>query len=206
MSPDAWRALAEAARFPMPDGLLPVVVMDHREAVPLMLGYWNREALEATARTGLVVFWSRSRNRLWTKGESSGHTLHCVHAELDCDADAFLVRARPAGPTCHTGRRSCWPSAEGDALARLERTVDRRLRSDDGEASYTRRLADAGMARVAQKVGEEGVETALAAVTADDAALVGEAADLLYHLTVLLRLRGLGLDAVRAEIERRAGD
>ncbi len=184
-------------------GLLPAVVQDAASLRVLMLGYMNREALQATLERGRVTFFSRSKGRLWTKGEQSGHVLELVAIAPDCDGDALLVQARPRGPTCHTGRTSCFPAAPGDAVAELDAVVAARL-VEAPAGSYTRRLLDAGLARIAQKVGEEGVETALAAVTADDVALRGEAADLVYHLLVLLRARGLDWDAVRAELARRA--
>ena len=186
------------------DGLLPAIVQDADSLRVLMLGYMDRDALAATLASGRVTFFSRSRQRLWTKGESSGHGLALVAIEADCDADTLLLRARPAGPTCHTGAVSCFPTAPADSVAALDGVVARRV-ADAPEGSYTRRLLDAGIARIAQKVGEEGVETALAAVTADDAALRVEAADLVYHLLVLLRARGLAWDDVRAELARRAG-
>ena len=186
------------------DGLLPAIVQDADTLRVLMLGYMDREALAATLASDRVTFFSRSRQRLWTKGESSGHGLALVAIEADCDADTLLVRARPAGPTCHTGAVSCFLTAPADSVAALDGVVARRV-ADAPEGSYTRRLLDAGIARIAQKVGEEVVETALAAVTADDAALRGEAADLVYHLLVLLRARGLAWDDVRAELARRAG-
>lgn len=185
-------------------GLLPAIVQDADSLRVLMLGYMSREALAATLDSGRVTFFSRSRQRLWTKGESSGNTLALVSLQADCDADALLLRARPAGPTCHTGATSCFTDAPGDAVAALDAVVARRV-ADAPEGSYTRRLLDAGIARIAQKVGEEGVETALAAVTADDASLRGEAADLVYHLLVLLRARGLSWADVGAELARRAG-
>ena len=185
-------------------GLLPAIVQDAGTLRVLMLGYMSREALAATLATKQVTFFSRSRNTLWTKGETSGNTLQLVSVETDCDRDSLLVLARPNGPTCHLGTPSCFPQAPADAVAALDTVVAQR-QANATDASYTRRLFDAGIARIAQKVGEEGVETALAAVTADDAALRGEAADLTYHLLVLLRARGLGWDDVRAELARRAG-
>lgn len=184
-------------------GLLPAIVQDADSLRVLMLGYMDREALAVTLASGRVTFFSRSKQRLWTKGESSGHVLTLAGIETDCDADTLLVRARPAGPTCHTGAISCFPTAAADSVAELDGVVAQRMTAA-AEGSYTRRLLEAGIARIAQKVGEEGVETALAAVTADDAALAGEAADLVYHLLVLLRARGLGWAEVRAELARRA--
>lgn len=187
-------------------GLLPVVVQDADTLRVLMLAYMSPEALDATLRSGRVTFFSRSRGRLWTKGESSGHWLDLVAMEPDCDGDALLVRARAHGPTCHLQRCSCFATAPADRLSGLDALVaERALLRPPG--SYTTRLLDAGVRTIAQKVGEEGVETALAGVAEDDAALCGEAADLLYHLIVLLRARGLALGdalAVLAARERSA--
>ncbi|SKA11019.1 bifunctional phosphoribosyl-AMP cyclohydrolase/phosphoribosyl-ATP diphosphatase HisIE [Novilysobacter spongiicola] len=177
-------------------GLLPAIVQDADTLRVLMLGYMDRQALQATREKGQVTFYSRSRQRQWTKGESSGNVLDLVGIETDCDADTLLVLARPRGPTCHLDRTSCFPDAPGDFLAELDVLVADRER-ERPEGSYTTRLFESGVRRIAQKVGEEGVETALAAVAQDDQALLGEAADLLFHLQVLLRARGLGLgDAV----------
>lgn len=186
------------------DGLLPAIVQDATTLRVLMLGYMNREALDATLTSRRVTFFSRSKQRLWTKGESSGHVLDLVSVDVDCDDDSLLVLAHPRGPTCHLQRASCFPEAPGAFLAELDTVIARRERERPGN-SYTTRLFDAGVRRIAQKVGEEGVETALAAVAQDDAALLGESADLLYHLTVLLRARGLSLaDAVAVLRERHA--
>lgn len=177
-------------------GLLPAVVQDVHNGRVLMLGYMNREALEATVETGHVTFWSRSKERLWTKGETSGNGLTLVAIDTDCDKDSLLVTAKPAGPTCHKGTLSCFPNAPSNFLADLDAFIrDREL--DRPPGSYTANLFDAGTKGIAQKVGEEAVETALAAVTDDDEALLGEAADLMYHLVVLLRSRGLPMsDAI----------
>jgi len=198
MSPDQIQALA----WDKQQGLLPAIVQDARSHRVLMLGYMDRAALEATLATGRVTFYSRSKQRLWMKGESSGDILELVSLEADCDADTLLVQARPRGPTCHLGRASCFPSAPGDFLAELDALVARRER-ERPEGSYSTRLFEAGPRRIAQKVGEEGVETALAAVVQDDVALLGEAADLVFHLTVLLRARGLGLADVEAVLRDR---
>lgn len=183
-------------------GLLPAIVQDALSRRVLMLGWMSREALAATLRDGRVTFFSRSRQRLWTKGETSGDVLELVAVEADCDADTLLVQAIAHGPTCHLKRPSCFPTAPGDFLGRLDALVAARVR-DRPEGSYTTKLLDAGPRRIAQKVGEEGVETALAAVAQDDAALLGEAADLLYHLLVLLRARGLSLADLVAVLEAR---
>lgn len=185
-------------------GLLPAIVQHARTRKVLMLGYMSREALHTTLDRGEVTFYSRSKQRLWTKGERSGHTLRLIGIDTDCDRDTLLVQAQPQGPTCHLGRESCFPQAPGDGLAELEAVVAQRER-ERPVGSYTTRLFEAGMKRIAQKVGEEGLEVALAAVVEDDAALLGEAADLIYHLTVLLRARGLGMsDVERTLAARRA--
>ncbi len=184
-------------------GLVPAVVQDADTQRVLMLGYMDRDALETTLASGRVTFFSRSRQRLWTKGETSGHVLELVRLEADCDRDTLLVQARPRGPTCHLGTSSCFMQAPAAALAELENLIETRER-ERPPGSYTTTLFEAGIARIAQKVGEEGVETALAAVTADDAALTGEAADLVYHLLVLLRARGLGFADVAKVLASRS--
>ena len=186
------------------DGLLPVIVQDAANLRVLMLGYMNREALDVTLASQRVTFFSRSKQRLWTKGESSGHVLELLSVDVDCDNDTLLVQARPHGPTCHLQRASCFPSAPSAFLSDLDALVAQRERERPAD-SYTTRLFEGGVRRIAQKVGEEGVETALAAVAQDESALLGESADLLYHLTVLLRSRGLSLgDAVDVLRERHA--
>lgn len=184
------------------DGLLPAVVQDAATRRVLMVGYMSREALARTLERGQVTFFSRSKGRLWTKGESSGHVLSLVSVETDCDRDTLLVQAVPQGPTCHLGTTSCFPSAPGDTLAELQALI-RTRHATRPEGSYTTRLFDAGIKRIAQKVGEEGLETALAAVVESDEALLGESADLLYHLVVLLQARGLSLADVLAVLEAR---
>ncbi len=184
-------------------GLVPAVVQDADTQRVLMLGYMDRDALETTLASGRVTFFSRSRQRLWTKGETSGHVLELVRLEADCDRDTLLVQARPRGPTCHLGTSSCFMQAPAAALAELENLIETRER-ERPPGSYTTTLFEAGIARIAQKVGEEGVETVLAAVTADDAALTGEAADLVYHLLVLLRARGLGFADVAKVLASRS--
>jgi len=185
-------------------GLLPAVVQDAASLQVLMLGYMDRAALQATLDTGLVTFFSRSRQRQWVKGETSGHHLELVGIEQDCDGDALLVQANARGPTCHLGRRSCFPTARSSMLGELDALLAARER-ERPEGSYTTRLFEGGIRRIAQKVGEEGVETALAAVAQDDEALTGEAADLLFHLLVLLRARGLSLADVDAMLASRRG-
>lgn len=186
-------------------GLLPVVVQHWLTGEVLMLGYMNADALVTTQATGHVTFYSRSKQRLWTKGETSGNVLVLKSLRVDCDADTLLVQAEPHGPTCHKGTSSCFGDDVRPAaafLAELDALVARRY-AERPEGSYTTRLFDGGIRRMAQKVGEEGVETALAAVAQDDAALLGEAADLIFHLLVTLRARGLGLDDVSAVLAQR---
>jgi phosphoribosyl-ATP pyrophosphohydrolase/phosphoribosyl-AMP cyclohydrolase len=179
-------------------GLLPAVVQDAGSGRVLMLGYMSREALHATLASGLVSFFSRSKQRLWQKGETSGHYLVLKAVHSDCDSDALLLLADPAGPTCHLGTLSCFGDEAQSGpgwLADLSAIVDARARTG-GEASYTRKLLDEGLARIAQKVGEEGVELALAAVAREPGASAEEAADLLYHLAILMEAKGFGWDEV----------
>jgi phosphoribosyl-ATP pyrophosphohydrolase/phosphoribosyl-AMP cyclohydrolase len=192
------------------DGLLPAIVQDAGSGAVLMLGYMNREALEATVHTGSVTFFSRSRRRLWIKGETSGNRLETVSVSADCDGDALLVLARPAGAVCHAGTPSCFPASPSPAavqlgfLAVLEGVIGSRL-AEPRASSYTARLHAEGPRRIAQKLGEEGLELALAAAAGSDAEVVAEGADLLYHVTLALKARGLSLAAVVAELERRGG-
>ena len=191
-------------------GLLPAVIQHVGTGEVLMLGYMNEAALKASCESGWVTFFSRSRQRLWRKGETSGNGLALRSLSIDCDRDTLLVQALPQGPTCHRGTRSCFdsggesqpPLAGSGFLPRLDAIVADRCEHRP-EGSYTTRLFEAGIRRIAQKVGEEGVETALAAVAQDDTALLGEAADLVFHLLVLLRARGLGWDDVEAVLAER---
>jgi phosphoribosyl-ATP pyrophosphohydrolase/phosphoribosyl-AMP cyclohydrolase len=187
------------------DGLLPAAVQDRRSGRLLMLAYMNRDALAATLSTGLATFWSRSKQRLWQKGETSGNALRVAAIHEDCDSDALLILAEPEGPTCHLGTTSCF-GGEGPAgpgwLADLAAIVADRAATGD-ETSYTARLLAEGLPRIAQKVGEEGVETALAAVTRDAAGCTEEVADLLYHLTVLMQAKVFGWAEVVEVLRRR---
>jgi phosphoribosyl-ATP pyrophosphohydrolase/phosphoribosyl-AMP cyclohydrolase len=187
-------------------GLVPAIVQHADTQQVLMLGYMNDAALAATRASGKVTFFSRSKGRLWTKGETSGNSFVFVDATVDCDGDALLVRARPTGPACHRGTTSCFgdSGATGPGfLAQLDNVVAARLANPDPESSYTARLAARGKSRVAQKVGEEGLELALAGAGGSDAEVVAEGADLLYHLALLLQERGLSLAALVVELERR---
>ena len=204
MTPDDVGALA----WSKGEGLLPAVVQHARTGQVLMLAYMNEEALGLTLSTGRAVFYSRSRQKLWTKGETSGHYLNVVDVSTDCDSDTILVLANPLGPTCHKGTESCFAEAAlTDAqplsfLRVLETTIANRI-AERPEDSYTARLLAEGPGRIAQKIGEEGVETALAAVTRDDAGLLAECADLVYHLMVLLKSRNLEFGDVVDELRSR---
>jgi phosphoribosyl-ATP pyrophosphohydrolase/phosphoribosyl-AMP cyclohydrolase len=190
-------------------GLLPAIVQHVETGAVLMLGYMNPAALSATLTGRRVTFWSRSKQRLWTKGETSGHFLEFVEVAADCDSDTLLILARPVGPACHTGAPTCWgadaprATAQGVAfLGTLERIIAERIVTKP-EASYTAKLVAEGTRRVAQKVGEEGLELALASVAQSDADVIGEAADLLYHTVLLLKVRNLSLSQVLGELEAR---
>lgn len=193
--------------FDKGSGLLPAVVQHAGTGAVLMLGYMSREALAASLTRRRVVFFSRSKGRLWEKGETSGNELELVEVRADCDRDALLVTARPKGPTCHLGRATCFGDGSGAAtglafLDELEQVIGERIaKRPDG--SYTARVAAGGVKRVAQKVGEEGLEVALAATGGSDEELLAEAADLIYHLLVLLKTRGLRLERVVEELRER---
>jgi phosphoribosyl-ATP pyrophosphohydrolase/phosphoribosyl-AMP cyclohydrolase len=191
-------------RRPQPgDGLLPVIVQDAGDGTVLMLGWANAEALAATERTGEAHFWSRSRDRLWRKGETSGNVMLMAGLATDCDGDAVLYRVRPAGPACHEGTRTCFGETDAPGiLPELASMIDRR-RGADAESSYTASLLSGGPRRPAEKVVEEAGETAGAALAGTDDELAGEAADLLYHMLVLLAARELPLDRVLAVLRAR---
>jgi phosphoribosyl-ATP pyrophosphohydrolase/phosphoribosyl-AMP cyclohydrolase len=194
--------------FAKGDGLVPAIVQDATSGAVLMLGYMNREALEQTLARGRAVFFSRSKQRLWEKGETTGHSLDVVNVALDCDQDTLLVTARPRGPACHNGTLTCFGdeprSAAGSVafLAKLEEVISQRA-TEKPEASYTARLLEKGITRVAQKVGEEGVELALAGAVQGEDKVTEEAADLLFHMLVLLRARGVSLSQVIRRLESR---
>ena len=214
MSENNWLS---AVRFG-PDGLVPVVVQEQRSGDVLMVAYADREALERTLSTGQAHYFSRSRKILWRKGETSGHEQRVAEIRLDCDGDTVLYRVEQTGPACHTGSRTCFSSAVagangsagleagddpgGHLLSRLAAVIESRA-AERPEGSYTTRLLDAGIAGVSQKVGEEAVELVVAANAQDDARVAAESADLLYHLLVLLKARGVPLDTVLRELEAR---
>jgi len=199
-----------------PGGLVPVIAQDVRTGDVLMLAWANRDALERTLASGEGHYWSRSRQALWRKGETSGHTQQVVEVRLDCDRDTVLYRVRQTGPACHTGARTCFvsrvekegalrtgPDGGGHLLERLRHVISARA-TERPEGSYTVKLLDLGPAKVSQKVGEEAVEVVVAANAETSERLASESADLLYHLLVLLESRGVALDAVWDELERRA--
>jgi phosphoribosyl-AMP cyclohydrolase / phosphoribosyl-ATP pyrophosphohydrolase len=194
--------------FAKSDGLVPAIVQDADNGAVLMLAYMNREALEQTLARGRAVFFSRSKQRLWEKGETTGHALDVVDIALDCDQDTLLVTARPRGPACHNGTLTCFGDEPRSAaapiafLAKLEAVIAQRA-TEKPEDSYTARLLEKGISRVAQKVGEEGVELALAAAAQGEDKVIGESADLLFHMLVLLRARGLSLSQVVRQLESR---
>ncbi|MCR2056735.1 bifunctional phosphoribosyl-AMP cyclohydrolase/phosphoribosyl-ATP diphosphatase HisIE [Campylobacter helveticus] len=187
-------------------GLVPVIVQDFRTSEVLMLGFMNEEALRKSLEEGKVVFYSRTKKRLWLKGEESGNFLNIVDLGLDCDKDSILILANPAGATCHSGDISCFEEVSKRAdfvfLSRLLRLINARKMADES-SSYTASLFKSGTKRIAQKVGEEGVETALAAVAGDKEELICEAADLLFHLSVLLSDRNLSLNEVITKLKER---
>lgn len=206
-APGAAVGLADIATldFDKTGGLLPAVVQHAESRAVLMLGYMNREALRETFARRRVVFFSRSRQQLWEKGETSGHTLELVGVRTDCDRDTLLVTALPTGPVCHMGTATCFGDAAPSGLAfldTLQSIIGRRI-AERPEGSYTARLCSEGPKRIAQKVGEEGLEVALAAVAETDDKVVAESADLIYHLLLLLKSRGLSLEHVAAELEAR---
>lgn len=189
------------------DGLVPAIIQDFGSSQVLMMGYMNQEALAKTLETEKVTFFSRTKNRLWTKGEESGNSLNLMNISLDCDNDTLLIKVNPVGPTCHTGTTTCWDGDKTEEtqlvwLHQLEQLLAERKNADP-DSSYTASLYARGTKRISQKVGEEGVEVALAATSGDKAELVCESADLLYHLFVLLQDQGLSFDDVINKLKER---
>lgn len=193
--------------FDKTDGLVPAIIQDQSTHQVLMLGYMNRQALNKTLDEGRVTFYSRSKNRLWTKGETSGNHLEVASIQQDCDADTLLIEAKPIGPACHTGETSCFhqlpykPAGNSDFLHQLENLLTTR-KQELPEGSYTSKLFQKGTDKVAQKVGEEAVETVIAAKN-ENSELLYEASDLLFHLLMLLVDRGIKLDELISELEKR---
>lgn len=186
------------------NSLLPAIVQDAETGKVLMLGYMNQEALRVTLRTNIVTFYSRSKKRLWKKGETSGNTLHFVSASADCDGDAILIQAVPAGPTCHTGQRSCFPTEElpGETLTLLARTIEQRV-SADVKTSYTKQLLEGGVEAYGAKVLEEAEEVVRAAKNEGRQRTAEEAADVLYHLLVLMQGQQVHIADVTHELRKR---
>ncbi|MEI8632869.1 bifunctional phosphoribosyl-AMP cyclohydrolase/phosphoribosyl-ATP diphosphatase HisIE [Vibrio sp. PP-XX7] len=189
------------------DGLVPAIVQDFSSSQVLMMGYMNQEALSKTMDTGQVTFYSRTKQRLWTKGETSGHVLQLKNVALDCDQDTLLLKVNPVGPTCHTGTTTCWDADQQEEtqmvwLHQLEQLLAERKHADP-ESSYTASLYARGTKRISQKVGEEGVEVALAATSGDKDELICESADLVYHLLVLLQDQGLSMSDVIDKLKER---
>jgi len=187
------------------DGLVPAIVQDANTRVVLMLGYMNADALAQTQETQKVTFYSRSKQRLWIKGEESGNFLHLVDIKVDCDQDAILVSARPEGPTCHTGTDTCWNTQNKPSygfLSHLEATIASR-KNTQPEGSYVASLFEKGINKIAQKVGEEAVETVIEAKDGNDNLFLNESADLLFHYIILLQAKGYGLDDVVRVLEQR---
>ncbi|WP_210442252.1 bifunctional phosphoribosyl-AMP cyclohydrolase/phosphoribosyl-ATP diphosphatase HisIE [Vibrio crassostreae] len=200
-------ALSERINWEKVDGLVPAIVQDYQSSQVLMMGYMNPAALEKTGETGNVTFFSRIKERLWTKGETSGNVLQLHNIALDCDSDTLLVKVNPIGPTCHTGTTTCWDGDKQEEsqmvwLHQLEQLLAAR-KDADPESSYTASLYARGTKRISQKVGEEGVEVALAATSGDKAELVCESADLIYHLMVLLQDQGLSMNDVVNKLKER---
>lgn len=197
------------------NGMMPIIVQHAQTGVVLMLGYMNPEALEQTMNTRRVTFFSRSKNRLWEKGETSGNFLNLISIHVDCDEDALLILAIPEGPTCHLGTESCFKATPPHFpsnttfthfIGELEHIIERRQKSEQNSLSYVAKLFASGMHKIAQKVGEEGVEVALAGVAQDDDALTNEAADLIFHLLVLLKARNLRFEDVISVLRQRKRD
>jgi len=189
--------------FNKSDGLVPVVIQDNQTLEVLMLGYMNAEAFEKTQSERKVTFFSRSKNRLWTKGEESGNFLGVKSIHIDCDNDTILIKAEPVGPTCHTGNRSCFNTDfNQNFLFELEKIITDRY-ENPVEGSYINKMRTKGLNKIAQKVGEEGVETVIAALAETNEDLIGEAADLVFHLLFLLKEKGLSIKDIAAKLENR---
>jgi len=187
------------------DGLIPVIIQDNVTKQVLMLGYMNDEAYKKTMATNLVTFFSRSKQRLWTKGEESGHVLHVINMKNDCDSDTLLIQVKPAGPTCHKGTGTCWGEDNASSFgffSELERIIaDRKQSSND--TSYISNLFKKGINKIAQKVGEEAVETVIEALDNNDDLFLYESADLMFHYLVLLQAKGFSLKDIESELKKR---
>ena len=189
-----------------PDGLVPAIIQDNTTKKVLMLGYMNDEALQKTIETKLVTFFSRTKQRLWTKGEESGHVLNLIDIKLDCDSDSLLIKVNPNGPTCHKGSDTCWNETNDNNygfITKLEDTIESRVKSADSEKSYVASLFAKGINKVAQKVGEEAVELVIEAKDNNDELFLEEGADLLFHYLMLLQAKGFKLKDIVKVLEER---
>ena len=186
------------------DGLVPAIIQDNITSKVLMLGYMNQEAIDKTISTGLVTFFSRSKNRLWTKGEESGNFLHYISVSVDCDQDSLLIKANPVGPVCHTGADTCWNelNTSENFLIDLEKIIESRKLGTD-EKSYVKSLFNKGINSIAQKVGEEAVELVIEAKDNDDDKFINEAADLIFHFLILLNIKNFTLQQVIDVLQKR---
>lgn len=193
--------------FDKMDGLVPAIIQDADTAKVLMLGFMNREAYDKTMETGKVTFYSRTRKRLWTKGEESGNFLHVVSVKADCDRDTLLIQVHPVGPVCHTGTDTCWGEKNEQPVMFLKELQDfiNVRHTEMPEGSYTTSLFRSGVNKMAQKVGEEAVETVIEACNGTDDRLIYETADLLYHLIVLLTSKGYSIEDIARELKERHG-
>ncbi len=189
--------------FNKTDGLVPVVIQDEQTLEVLMLGYMNQEAYDKTVQENIVTFFSRSKQRLWTKGETSNNFLHVKSIHLDCDNDTLLIKVKADGPTCHTGDRNCFKTSYNqNFIMQLEQIITDRY-ANPVEGSYVNKLRAKGLNKIAQKVGEEGVETVIAALAETETDLINEASDLVFHLLVLLKEKGLSLETIAKNLEER---
>ncbi|MDN5285484.1 MAG: bifunctional phosphoribosyl-AMP cyclohydrolase/phosphoribosyl-ATP diphosphatase HisIE [Mucilaginibacter sp.] len=189
--------------FNKTDGLVPVIIQDEQTLEVLMLGYMNQEAYDKTVQENIVTFYSRSKNRLWTKGETSSNFLHVKNISIDCDNDTLLIKVKADGPTCHTGSRSCFKTEYNqNFILELENIIADRY-ANPVEGSYVNKLRNKGLNKIAQKVGEEGVETVIAALAETEIDLINESSDLIFHLLVLLREKGLTLETIAKNLENR---
>ncbi|RAJ11961.1 bifunctional phosphoribosyl-AMP cyclohydrolase/phosphoribosyl-ATP diphosphatase HisIE [Olleya aquimaris] len=188
------------------DGLVPAIIQDAQTKNVLMLGYMNQEAFNKTMETNLVTFYSRTKNRLWTKGEESGNVLHLVDIKLDCDNDTLLIQVNPNGPTCHKGSDTCWDEANTETfgfISKLENTIENRVKTGDASTSYVASLFASGINKIAQKVGEEAVEVVIEAKDQNDGLFLNESADLLFHYLMLLQAKGFKLKDVVTVLKER---
>jgi phosphoribosyl-ATP pyrophosphohydrolase/phosphoribosyl-AMP cyclohydrolase len=189
--------------FNKSDGLIPVIIQDEQTLEVLMLGYMNRQAYDKTIKENIVTFFSRSKNRLWTKGETSNNFLHVKDTRIDCDNDTLLIKVKADGPTCHTGDRSCFNTGYNqNFILQLEQIIADRYENPQ-EGSYVNKLHGKGLNKIAQKVGEEAVETVIAALNETETDLINESSDLVFHLLVLLREKGLSLETIAKNLEQR---